>query len=103
MPYYIVKTTCKNKKEAKFLAKLILEQKLAACAQISNIESLYHWNSKIEKDKENLLVLKIKKENYQQIEKLIIQNHSYENPQIIATQIKEASQDYLNWIDKNSV
>jgi periplasmic divalent cation tolerance protein len=94
----IIKTTCKTKDEAKNIARILLDQKLAACAQISIIESLYCQNGKIIEEKEFLLSLKVKSSLYKNIEKLIITNHSYKTPQIIKIPVEDGFMNYLNWI-----
>lgn len=103
MSYYIVRTTCYSKKEAILIATSLLDKKLAACAQISKIESLYVWKGSLKTDKERLLELKIKKENYKEVEKYIIENNSYEVPQVVATQLVQASEKYLKWIDESCI
>ncbi len=103
MSYYIIKTTCYSKREARFIARLLLDKKLAACVQISKIESFYHWNEQVQQDKEHLVVMKTKAKNYKEIEKLIIKNNSYEIPQLIAIPIQDADKKYLEWIDNNCI
>lgn len=103
MNYCIIKTTFSSKKEAEFLAKLLIERKLAGCSQISKVESFYYFDDKIEQEDEYLLAIKTKKKNYQKIEKLILENHSYNCPQILAIPIEMASENYLKWIDKVTI
>ncbi|MCE3255676.1 MAG: cutA [Rickettsiaceae bacterium] len=97
--YCLIKTTFKNKNEAKKLAKILLQGRLVACAQISIIESLYSWEGKMVGEKEFLLSLKTKTSFYKKIEKIIIQNHSYKIPQIIAVPVSKISKAYLDWVE----
>ncbi len=97
--YCLIKTTFKKISEAKKMATILLENKLVACAQISTIESLYSWNSKTIKEKEFLLSIKTKAEFYKNVEKVIIQNHSYKLPQIIMVPILNGSKLYFDWIE----
>ena len=46
-----VYSTFPNKKEAKEIGKGLVKNKLAACVNIFPIESIYHWQKKIVKDK----------------------------------------------------
>ncbi len=97
--YYLIKTTFKKNSEAKKMAKILLENKLVACAQISTIESLYSWKGKIVSQEEFLLSAKTKVEFYKKVEKAILQNHSYELPQIIAIPILNGSKLYFDWAE----
>jgi periplasmic divalent cation tolerance protein len=97
--FCIVKTTFNNKKDAKKLANLLIQQKLVACAQIEEIESLYFWEEKIVDEKEFCLSLKTISKNYKKIEKLILANHNYRIPQIIQIPISDGLRGYLDWIE----
>ncbi|MEA3290107.1 MAG: divalent-cation tolerance protein CutA, partial [Campylobacterota bacterium] len=80
---FIVNTTCSSKKEAKKIADILLKNGLAACVQLTKIDSFYIWKEKRCEDKEYLLTIKTKKENYKQIKRKIKENHSYDLPEII--------------------
>lgn len=95
----IIKTTFNKIDEAKKLAEILLKENLAACIQFSKIESMFLWNDKISNEDEILLSIKTLSQFYAKIEKLILQYHSYEIPQIFSIKIAEASENYQNWID----
>jgi periplasmic divalent cation tolerance protein len=99
--YCVIKTTFKNLSEAKKMAKILLANKLIACAQISTIESFYSWNNKVINEKEVLLSAKTKVKLYKKAEKIILCNHSYKLPQIICLPILDGSKFYLDWIDSS--
>ena len=95
-------TTCSNKKQAEVLARSILEKELAACVQLSDISSLYHWDGKLCNDQEVRLLIKTRTDLYDQLEKHITANHEYDIPEIIILPIEKGSSAYLNWIAENT-
>ncbi|MCH9813560.1 MAG: divalent-cation tolerance protein CutA [Epsilonproteobacteria bacterium] len=97
--FVMILTTYPNRKEAKAVASLLLEKKLAACVQLNDIESLYIWEGKIENDPEIRVTIKTKKSNFQAIAETITKLHPYETPQIIEIPITNGSKTYLEWID----
>lgn len=99
--FIIVETTCSNMSLAKKLAKILLEEKLAACIHLQKMISLYFWEEKLENDQEVLLSIKTKNSKFLRIEKTIKKHHEYKLPQIIAIPIIKGSKDYLSWIDTN--
>lgn len=99
--FIIVETTYPNLTKSKKIAKILIEQKLAACVEFFPINSLYSWQNKIENNKEFLLRIKTKKSNYNEIEKIILKDHDYKIPQIISIQINQGFEPYLNWINSN--
>jgi periplasmic divalent cation tolerance protein len=101
MKLCIIQTTCKDIDEAKKIAKILIEKKLAACVQISDIESLYVWNEELCNDNEKLVSIKTKKKNFEKIQRKIKENHSYDLPEIIAIDIENASEEYKKYIGDN--
>lgn len=100
MSYCMITTTFSSEAEAIKLAKLIIEEKLAACCQvIPKIKSIYMWKGEIQKSEEVILTIKSREYLGERIEKLIKEKHSYKVPEIIKIKIDDGSIDYLNWID----
>jgi len=99
--FCIIKTTFDSRKKAKEMAKLLLEKKFIACAQIEEIESLYLWENKVTNQKEFSLLVKTRSTFYKKVESLILENHPYEIPQIIKISIQDGFDDYLLWIDNS--
>ena len=96
--YILITTTFDNKEEAEKVIKILLEEKLVSCCQVSTINSTYHWKGNIENSDEYQVKMKSKKELYNEIEKIILENHSYEVPQIVYYDIDGGYKEYLDWI-----
>lgn len=93
--------TTKNRAEAKKIGSAIVEEKLAACANIiDGMESIYHWKGEIETDSECILILKTSYNNVGRLTRRIKELHSYEVPCVISLNIaeQEGNPEYLNWI-----
>lgn len=93
-------TTTETKEEAEKIAQYLVEQKLAACVQITGpIASTYRWKGKMENAQEWLCLIKTREELYSKVETAIKKLHSYETPEIVAIPIIKGSSEYLNWLD----
>ena len=103
MKAIIVKTTCASKEEAKYIANILVKERLAACVQLNEIESIYFWKDEICSDNETLLSIKTKKELFSKVQSRILELHSYDLPQIIEIEISNVSEDYLNFIKENTI
>ena len=103
MKAIIVQTTCSSKEEAKNIAKVLIEEKLAACVQLSEIESFYNWKEEFCCDNETLLNIKTRKDNFEKIKSKILELHSYDLPEIIQLDITNASEEYLKFIGDNTI
>ena len=97
--YSIIITTIAGKEPAKKIARLLVENRLAACVQLLPIESVYLWKDKICEENESALLIKSKTTLFEKIKEAIKENHSYEIPQIIQIPITGGLPEYLKWID----
>jgi len=95
----IVLITTPSLREARAIGRKLVEEKLAACANIiPQLESLFSWKGKIRRERESLMVLKTTEACFARIEKRVKSLHSYSVPEIIAVPILRGSKDYLRWI-----
>ena len=93
-------TTIDSEEGARKIAQALVEKRLAGCVQIIGpIRSIYWWKKKIETAEEWLCLIKTRSHLFEKMEKTIRKIHPYETPEILATPITQASQDYLNWLD----
>ena len=95
-----VVTTTENKEDAEKIAKVLVEKRLAACAQlVGPIVSTYWWKGAIENAEEWLCYMKTHKSLYDELEKALKAIHPYETPEIVAVPIVCGSSDYLEWLN----
>ena len=98
--YIVIFITASNKKEAQKISAALIREKLAACVNvIDKVDSVFFWESKIDRARESLLVIKSKKDKFSKIIKLVKSMHSYKVPEIIALPIIAGDKSYLRWID----
>jgi periplasmic divalent cation tolerance protein len=91
--------TATNRAEAVRLAEMLVGERLAACVQIlPEMESVYRWQGKIERQSEVLLIAKTMLSKFTALEREVRALHSYETPEIVALPIKASSSPYLAWL-----
>ncbi len=99
----IVMVTCGNSAEADAIAERLLEEKLVACVNIAGrIRSLYHWKGAIARESESLLLMKTRKECFDDLARVVKEIHSYDVPEVIAMPIMVGNPDYLDWIEAST-
>lgn len=97
-----VLTTAGSEREAERIAAVLVEQRLAACVQISGpVLSLYRWQGEIEREREWQCLAKTTRARFEAVAAAIAASHSYEEPEIVATPIVAGSPGYLAWIEEN--
>jgi len=101
MPDYIqVVTTTAERKDADRIALALVEERLAACVQVTGpIQSTYRWRGAIESAQEWQCWAKTRRDLYERVEQAIRRLHPYEVPEILAIPILAGSASYLAWLD----
>jgi periplasmic divalent cation tolerance protein len=95
-----VTTTLPSEAAAERVAARLVEERLAACAQVVGpISSTYRWKGRIEQATEWYCNLKTTKGRLPALTSRIRELHPAEVPEIIAIRIQDGDTDYLGWIE----
>lgn len=96
-----VQTTFADVAAAREVARMLVESRLVACAQIiPSIESFYSWNGEQCCDTEAALLCKTRASLFSTLRAVIVARHQYECPQIVGTPLEYLSPDYEAWLDE---
>ncbi len=99
-----VVTTTADKTGAEKIAGALVEQRLAACVQITGpVTSTFRWQGKIETCDEWLCTAKTRRDLYSQVETAIRALHGYDEPEILALPVVDGSTGYINWLNSEVV
>jgi periplasmic divalent cation tolerance protein len=99
--YRVCFVTAPPGEPAAALARALVEERLAACANIiGGIRSIYTWKGKVEDATEDLLVLKTRADLVERLVARVGELHPYEVPECIALELREGLPAYLAWIDE---
>jgi len=97
--FSLVLTTVKNQAEAKRLSEKLVSEKLAACVSVlPSVNSTYRWHGKLERAKENLLLIKTSNKKLDRLIPRIKELHSYEVPEVLVVPIERGLPEYLKWL-----
>jgi periplasmic divalent cation tolerance protein len=95
----IVLTTASTPDEADRLARTLVEDRLVACAtMIPAVQSIYHWQGKVESSTETLLLLKTAPNQLRALEDRLHELHSYQTPEFLVLPVESGSGPYLEWL-----
>lgn len=100
---YIMGIISAPEEVAEGLAGQLVQQRLAACAQVTGrIKSFYWWDDKVNADPECLIYLKTVSAKVPLINKLLKEQHPYEVPEFITISLLDGNPEYFHWIEKNT-
>jgi periplasmic divalent cation tolerance protein len=97
-----VHTTVATLEDAHAIARALVERRLAACAQIEPIESVYVWKDEVQQEREFRLLVKTTAARYDAVEAAIRALHPYELPAIYAVETERAFGPYAAWVQEGS-
>ena len=96
----VVLTTCGSEDEARKLASVLVEKHMAACVNITSpVTSVYRWKGSIEQAQEWMLIIKSRRERFEELRVVLESAHSYELPEVLAIPVLEGSPNYLAWVE----
>ena len=95
----LVFTTLPSADKAAELARALVEERLAACANLlPAIRSIYRWQGKLQDENEVLVLLKTRAEHLERLKLRILELHPYEVPEVLAVPVEAGYQPYLDWL-----
>ncbi len=94
-----VYATFGSDEEARRVARTVVEQGLAACANIlAPCHSLYRWQGKIEEAAEVPVLFKTRADTAPKLLARIAELHSYDVPAAVVWEIADALDGYRDWV-----
>lgn len=99
----VIYCTVPNEFSANLIASTLVDENLAACVNIvPSITSIYKWEDSVQTDNELLLIIKTQQSKFDDVEQRIKELHENSIPEIIALPIIKGSEEYQNWIIKET-
>lgn len=95
---HVVTTTVANEAEARRLAHLVLQARLAACVQVEPITAYFRWQGALQEDRELRLTCKTVPRAVEPLLALLRTQHPYALPQLMV-QAGRGTGEYAGWVD----
>ncbi|NVO65842.1 divalent-cation tolerance protein CutA [Methanofollis tationis] len=84
--------------DAERIADLVVGKRKAACVNIMGVGSVYRWEGKIQREREELMIIKTDRKHLDALMETISGAHPYEVPEIVALPVIAGTTDYLEWV-----
>lgn len=99
MTAVFVYITVGTDEEARRIARALVEERLAACANlVAGMQSVYRWMGEIEQATETVVIAKTRVDLLESLTDRVRALHSYECPCVVGLPATGGNQDYLDWI-----
>lgn len=99
MDVRFVYMTAGSLEEARNIARVLVESKLAACVNlIDNMNSFYLWDGKLQDDREVVLIAKTTAGRLTDFTARVKAMHSYDCPCVVSLPVEGGNREFLDWI-----
>lgn len=96
-------STVSTAEEAERIANVLVGRGLAACVNVvPGVLSIYRWKGEVNRDQEHLLIIKTRRERFEELRELLVSLHPYEVPELIGLDVAAGHPPYLAWLDEST-
>lgn len=97
----IVFTTFANEADASRVARVLVEERLVACANLlPGARSIYRWKEAVKDEREVVVLMKTRKQDWTALLSRLHELHPYETPECVAVRIAAGAPKYMAWLDE---
>jgi periplasmic divalent cation tolerance protein len=103
MTVMFVYATAGDAAEAERIGRTVVEERLAACANVlAGMRSFYWWEGKVQDAAEAVLILKTTQDRLPHLIARIKELHSYDCPCIEALPVADGNPEFLAWVARET-
>jgi periplasmic divalent cation tolerance protein len=97
----IVFTTFASEADAARVARVLVEERLVACANLlPGARSIYRWHADVKDEREVVVLMKTRKQDWTALLSRLHDLHPYETPECVAVRIAAGAPKYMAWLDE---
>ena len=98
----IVFTTFANEADAARVVRILVEERLIACGNLlPGARSFYHWQGKLADEREVVVLMKTRKQDWAALQSRLSELHPYEVPECVAVRIAAGAPKYMAWLEES--
>lgn len=96
----MVFTTFANETDAERVVRTLVEERLIACGNlVPGVRSLYRWEGKVADEREVMVVMKSRKQDWPALMSRLSELHPYKTPECVAVRIASGAPAYMTWLE----
>lgn len=97
----IVFSTFANEEDAARVARVLVEERLIACANLlPNARSIYRFEDAVQDEREVVVLMKTRKQDWTALLSRLHELHPYETPECVAVRIAAGAPKYMAWLEE---
>jgi periplasmic divalent cation tolerance protein len=97
----VVFTAFGNEADAARVARVLVEERLIACANLlPGARSIYRWQNAVRDEHEVVVIMKTRKQDWTALLSRLHDLHPYQTPECIAVRIAAGAPKYMAWLEE---
>jgi periplasmic divalent cation tolerance protein len=97
----IVFTTYEREEDAARVTRVLVEERLIACGNLlPGARSLYRWKGEVADQREVVVLMKTRKQDWPALISRLHELHPYETPECVAVRIAAGAPRYMAWLEE---
>jgi len=93
-------TAFANEEDAARVARVLVEERLVACANLLlGARSIYRWEGRVADEREVVVLMKTRKQDWTALLSRLHELHPYETPELVAVRIAAGAPKYMAWLE----
>ena len=102
--HIVVLTTLENGDQARAFVRQLLERRVIACGTVfADVTSLYRWNGDVQEAAETQVLLKTRRDRWEDLQAAVRELHPYDVPELLALPVQEGLPSYLDWVADETI
>ncbi len=98
----VVFTAFANEADAARVARILVEERLIACANLfPGVRSIYRWKDAVKDEPEVVVLMKARKQDWTALLSRLHELHPYETPECIAVRVAAGAPRYMAWLEES--
>jgi periplasmic divalent cation tolerance protein len=96
----LVSTSFAEEADAARVARVLIDERLIACANIvPGARSLYRWEGAVRDEREVLVLMKTRKQDWTALLSRLHELHPYDTPECLAVRVAAGAPRYMAWLE----
>jgi periplasmic divalent cation tolerance protein len=93
-------TTFATEEDAARVVRVLVEERLIACGNLlPGARSLYRWKDGVADEREVVVLMKTRKQDWTALLSRLHELHPYETPELIAVRVAAGAPRYMAWLE----
>lgn len=102
--YIVVLTTVSNRDQARALIRQLVDRRMVACGtMVDGVTSIYRWKGAVEEATETQVLLKTRRDRWEDLQAAVRDLHPYDVPELLALPVESGLASYLGWVAEETI